>query len=274
MAKEQVSGMTDEERFRFDLTGFIVRPAILAPDEIAAVIDQIDRIKHDPKSLPVAERGVPGGASSVLIDHPKVVEVLHEVIGQDVRLEGTFCVWRKKGEWAGDLHGGGPGQIDPIFGYRCQNGRIQAGMVRVVFELTDICKEDGATHFIPGSHKANFPMHPEHMSLEDGQRSEFLTTYECPAGSAIFFTENLCHAGPHWRRDMPRVAVLNAYSHLATHWHRLTIAPEVVAGLPREKQAYFREPWIADFRTGPATHNTIKRFLESDEAPVNTDHKP
>ena len=37
MAKEQVSGMTDEERFRFDLTGFLVRPAILAPDEIAAI---------------------------------------------------------------------------------------------------------------------------------------------------------------------------------------------------------------------------------------------
>ncbi|HCN07763.1 MAG TPA: hypothetical protein DIT01_07495 [Lentisphaeria bacterium] len=55
MAKEQVSGMTDEERFRFDLTGFIVRPAILAPDEIAAIIDQIDRIKHDPESLPEQE---------------------------------------------------------------------------------------------------------------------------------------------------------------------------------------------------------------------------
>ena len=274
MAEEQMSGMTDEEKFRFDLTGFLVRPAILAPDEIAAIIAQIDRIKHDSESLPPAERGVPGGASSVLIDHPKVIEVLHEIIGKDVRLEGTFCVWRNKGEWAGDLHGGGPGQIDPIFGYRCQNGRIHAGMVRVVFELTDIAKQDGATHFIPGSHKANFPMHPDHMSLEGGQRSEFLTSYECPAGSAIFFTENLCHAGPYWQRDTPRVAVLNAYSHLATHWHRLTIAPEIMAGLPREKQAYFREPWIADFRTGPATHNTIERFIEGDEAPVNTDHRP
>ena len=32
--------------------------------------------------------------------------------------------------------------------------------------------------------------------------------YECPAGSAIFFTENLCHAGPVWQRNTPRVAVL------------------------------------------------------------------
>ena len=267
-------GMTDEEKFRFDLNGFLVRPAILEQDEIAALVDQIDRIHHDPESLPPAERAMPGGAASLLIDHPKVTEVLHEIIGPEIRLEGTYCVWRKKGERHGDLHGGGPNQIDPIFGYRCQNGRIHAGMVRVVFELTAVGREDGGTHFIPGSHKANFPMHPDHLSLAEGERSEFLRSYECPAGSAVFFTENLCHAGPPWRRETPRVAVLNAYSHLATHWHRLTIPPAVLAALPRHKQAYFRDPWIADFRTSPATNNTAERFLEKGEAPIDTNHQP
>jgi len=266
--------MTDEEKFSFDLNGFLVRPAILEADEIAAIVEQIDRIKHDPQSLPETERHMPGGAASLLIDHPKVVEVLHEIIGPEVRLEGTFCVWRERGEKHGDLHGGGPGQIDPIFGYRCANGRIHAGMVRVVFELTEVSKEDGATVFIPGSHKANFSMHPDHMKLEDGGRSEFLYSYACPAGSAIFFTENLCHAGPVWQRETPRVAVLNAYAHLATHWHRLTVPSAVIGALPREKQAYFREPWIADFRTAPATHNTVERFLEKGEAPIGTDHEP
>ena len=200
--------------------------------------------------------------------------MLHDVIGPEIRLESSFCVWRTKGEAHGDLHGGGPQQGDPIFGYRVHNGRIHAGMVRVVFELTDVSKDDGGTHFIAGSHKSNFPMHPDHLSLEPGRRSPFLTTYECPAGSAIFFTENVCHAGPEWRRDTPRVAVLNAYAHLATHWHRLTLPAEVMESLPREKQAYFRPPWIADFRTRPATHNTIERFLENDEEMVSVDHQP
>jgi hypothetical protein len=266
--------MTDEERFRFDLTGFLVRPAILTPDEVEAIREQIYRIKHNPESLPPEHRAVPGGPASVLIDHPKVIEVLHEIIGPQIRLEGTYCVWRKKGEQHGGLHGGGPQQADPIFGYRANNGRIHAGMVRVVFEFTDVGKDDGGTHFIVGSHKANFPMHPDHLSLEEGERSPFLMSYDCPAGSAVFFTENLCHAGPIWKRDTPRVAVLNAYSHLATHWHRLRIPPEVLAALPREKQAYFREPWIADFRTSPATHNTIERFLENDEAPIDTNRTP
>jgi hypothetical protein len=47
-----------------------------------------------------------------------------------------------------------------------------------------------------------------------------------------------------------------------------------MAGLPREKQAYFREPWVADFRTSPATKNTIDRFVGNEEPPVNTDHQP
>ena len=266
--------ITEEERFRFDLTGFLVRPAILTSEEIDVIIDQIDRIKHDSQSLPPEHRAVPGGPSSVLIDHPKAIDVVHEIIGPDIRLEGTYCVWRLKGEAHGELHGGGPQQADAIFGYRVNNGRIHAGMVRVVFELTDVGKADGGTHFIAGSHKANFPMHPDHMSLEPGKRSEFLMSYDCPAGSAIFFTENVCHAGPVWQRDTPRVAVLNAYAHLATHWHRLNIPPEVLAALPREKQAYFREPWIADFRTSPATANTIERFVNNEETTINTDHRP
>ena len=266
--------MTESERFHFDLAGFVVRPAILAADEIDAIVDQIDRIKRDPDSLPPAHRAVPGGPSSVLIDHPRVVDVLHDIIGPEIRLESSGSVWRSKGEAHGDLHGGGPQQGDPIFGYRVNNGRIHAGMVRVVFELTDVAKGDGGTHFIAGSHKSNFPMHPDHMSLEPGKRSPFLTTYECPAGSAIFFTENVCHAGPEWRRDTPRVAVLNAYAHLATHWHRLTLPAEVLESLPREKQAYFRPPWIADFRTKPATHNTIERFVGNDEEMVSVDHRP
>ena len=42
--------MTEEERFRFDLAGFLVRPAILTPDEVAAIVDQADRIRHNPES--------------------------------------------------------------------------------------------------------------------------------------------------------------------------------------------------------------------------------
>lgn len=262
--------MTEEERFRFDLTGFLVRPAILADDEIAAMADQVKRLHTDPDSLPPEHRAVPSGPSSILIDHPKIIEVLEQVIGPDVRLESTFSVLRHQGVDGGQpLHQGGRLQADPIFGYRVQEGRIFAGMVRVVIELTDVRKEDGATKFLVGSHKSNFPVHPDHMGLDESTCSEFLVGYDCPAGSAIFFTENLAHAGVPWRRDTPRIAILSAYSHLATRFHRPNWRPEVLAALPAEKRAYMRDPWLRDFSTRPATPNSREKFLA--EASTATD---
>ena len=56
--------MTDEEKFRFDLTGFLVRPAILERNEVDAIVNQIDRIHHNKESLPPEHRAVPGGPAS------------------------------------------------------------------------------------------------------------------------------------------------------------------------------------------------------------------
>ena len=160
--------------------GFLVRPAIITPEQCAEIRDQVIRINKDPESLPPEHRNVPGGPASLLIDHPAVLGVLEELIGKDVRLESPGCVVREKGQRHGELHGGGPRQIDPIFGYRTQNGRIHAGMVRVIFEFSEIRRGDGGTHFLAGSHKAAFPMDESHMSLEPGKQSPFLVSYDCP----------------------------------------------------------------------------------------------
>eukprot|EP01043_Picozoa_sp_COSAG02_P063346 COSAG02_NODE_8953_length_2384_cov_1.177243_3_plen_188_part_00 len=160
--------------------GFLVRPAIITAEQCAAIREQVIAINRDPSSLPPHHQNVPGGPASLLIDHPAVLGVLHEIIGKDVRLESPGCVVREQGQRHGELHGGGPRQIDPIFGYRTQDGRIHAGMVRVIFELSEIRQGDGGTHFLAGSHKAAFPMDPSHLSLEAGKQSPFLVSYDCP----------------------------------------------------------------------------------------------
>ena len=44
--------MTEEEKFRFDLTGYLVRESVLTRDEVSAICDQILRIRDDPLSMP------------------------------------------------------------------------------------------------------------------------------------------------------------------------------------------------------------------------------
>jgi hypothetical protein len=90
-----------------------VRPAIITPEQVVAIRDQVLRIHHDPEGLPPAERAVPGGASSLLIDHPAVLGVLHEIIGKEVRLEAPGSTVRELGGSAGPLHGAGVGARAP-----------------------------------------------------------------------------------------------------------------------------------------------------------------
>ena len=60
--------------------GCFVCSALLL-QEVAAVREQVYLIKHNKEALPPHERRVPGGAASLLIDHPAVIEVLEDFYG-------------------------------------------------------------------------------------------------------------------------------------------------------------------------------------------------
>ena len=102
---EQESGMsaieytplTQREKVLFDLKGFILFPAVLSAEEIAPIKEQCEALRQDPESLPPAGRKLPGGAAEVLIDHPAVMRVLHEIIDDEtekIRCENCFLSYR------------------------------------------------------------------------------------------------------------------------------------------------------------------------------------
>ena len=152
--------LTDEEKFLFDLKGYLRFPAVLTTDEIAAVKDQALRITHEPESLPAAERRLPGGAASMLIDHPAVLRVLLGIIGKldKIRLESAFVNYREQDDtrrpWS--PHAGGR-TLNPNYSYNFHAGQIYSGMTRVVWELNEVEHGKGGTAFMPGSHKSQFP---------------------------------------------------------------------------------------------------------------------
>ena len=173
--------MTDEQRYVFDLKGYLLIPEALRAGEVSALKDQIETIRHEPESLPPHERSLPGGAAAMLIDHPVVMDILGEIIGE-VRMESSWFAYREKGQGGPPPHGG-TRNVNPNFNYQCVNGKIYSALTRVVVELNEVRHGEGGTQVAPGSHKANFSP-PERLDDFD---SGVWETYSCPPGSMIVF---------------------------------------------------------------------------------------
>jgi hypothetical protein len=75
--------MTDEQKFIFDLKGWIAIPGVLTDAEIESVKAHVIAQKEDPESLDPLERYAVSGPSQFLLDHPVVVGVLREILAAD-----------------------------------------------------------------------------------------------------------------------------------------------------------------------------------------------
>ena len=85
------------------------------------------------------------------------MRVLHQIIDEDtekIRCENCFLSYRTIGDshkgW--DPHAGGK-SVNPNYSYQYHDGKIHAGMTRVVWELNGVEKGKGGTELIQGSHK-------------------------------------------------------------------------------------------------------------------------
>ena len=217
--------MTDEQRFHFDLKGWVLIPGVLEEDEIAAIRDHLHRFKTDKQSLPPEERFTFAGPCQILLDHPSVLGVLRETLAPDMapdcygfRLDQSMPLYREynvdglDGHAGGGLHGKYPDivQLGP-FAYNCRDGQIFSGLTRTIWELSEVVPEGGGTMFMSGSHKNHFAV-PE--AYQD-KHSSVWESYACPPGSVIVFAESLHHAGGTWMNpNEPRYALSNCYAPL------------------------------------------------------------
>ncbi len=155
-------GMTPEQKFFFDLKGYILLPQVLSPSECAEIIAEVDTEGY---SIWTSKKALD------LIDHPAIVPILTELLaepsfvnedGYPFRCEGSFTTVRDPG-WPVSERGdnGLPHVVRPpqqanAMRYQCEGGKIFSGLTRVVWELTDVVAGQGNTSFLSGSHKAHF----------------------------------------------------------------------------------------------------------------------
>lgn len=243
--------MTDAQKYVFDLKGWICLPGLF--DE-----EQLDRIRQHQMdflyrrdSLPPEERDNHGGPSQVLLDHPAVVGALNEILSHrplatedcyGFRYDHTYTSHRKAGHDNFRPHGGGAyfSFCGNSHIYQMLPGQVHSGLTRVVWELNEVGPGDGGTMFLTGSHKAAFPR-PEEIS---GRESSLWETYTCPPGSAVIFTEALCHTGTRWTNETrDRLSLFTCYNTVNAKWGKGCPAPEVIAALPPKRQTLFRGVW-------------------------------
>jgi len=248
--------MTDEQKFFFDLRGWILLPSVLDESEI----EEIKKVVYDG-----ARRSYEAPLDR-LLDHPTIIGVLSEILSEDpfvkdecygFRCEGSFTTVRPPG-WSKSERGdnGLPHVVRPpqqanAMRYQVAGNKIFAGLTRVVWELEEVKEGQGGTTFLSGSHKAHFNYggpskwtpNIKGSPWEDSMRAA-MDEYSCPPGSVVIFTESLVHAANDWTNpDNPRCAVFNCYNSIWAQWHKMNLNYETVAAMPPRRRTLFRGTW-------------------------------
>ena len=222
--------MTEEERYLFDLQGFLVVPGLLSTSEVKqlnALLDErelwAEAAKRPPKdhrsSLklhigPVLEWGQP---FRDLVSDARLISYLRELVGEKCRLDHEYAILMKQGAGELRLHGGAT-PYDPAQYYHFRNERMYCGLTVFSWCLTDSGGAHGGFCCIPGSHKSNLTCPPSFRSLE--RQGPWLHCPEAPAGSLVIFTEALTHGTQPWTAGHERRSLLYKYSPGHQSWSR------------------------------------------------------
>lgn len=216
--------MTEQERYFFDLKGYLVLRNVLSPEQVAAmnaIIDRTERLpaddlrpparlfrpKGDGHDMRISNVKELGESFEALIDLEPVVSLVKEAMGTPIRLNHDYAILRyHAGDFTHFHLGNTP--VSPSCQFRMHDGKFLSTLVKVVYPLTDQDVADGCFSVIPGSHKSNFP-NPYGNGPEDIPIRE---PVPCRAGDAILFTEALSHGSEVNRSGRPRRTLYYAYS--------------------------------------------------------------
>ena len=253
--------MSTDEKYLFDLLGFVVVRDVLSKEHLSIANTAIDgqaltrspKYFHDSNALKGENSSTRLGANKNLMElsspscdpfremlaHPKTIPHLNTILGEGWRLDhGPGLIAMDKGCSGNLLHGNFDNA--PYF-YR--EGKIFTGLCVIEYLLADEGPGDGGVCVVPESHKANLTC-PDKM-LEWEQYQEYVTEIHGKAGDAIIFTEACTHGTLPWTADHQRRAVLYKYNTghmswgggglpglLPAYWNELTAPQQAALLLP------------------------------------------
>ncbi|MFT5366885.1 MAG: hypothetical protein ACI8V2_001835 [Candidatus Latescibacterota bacterium] len=221
MAQEDLYQVSEEEKFVFDLDGYIVIKDVLSSDEV----DELNAIADKKMAAQTGDGGYKnvrkpstwGTPFQLLMDHPRVMPYLLEFLGPKVRIDHDYLIFMDKGAKRGSLHGGENGNEGDHW-YKYRDGVIRTGLTVVTFFTAPAGAGDGGFSCIPGTHKTNFlkSIPKDVRSFE--RRPHYVRQPEVEAGDVLIFSEALVHGTMPWTADHQRRAFLYKYSPGHSAW--------------------------------------------------------
>ena len=215
--------MTDNEKYLFDLQGYLTVPDALTPAQLTELNSILDEhIASDCAADMLTHRF--GGLLDWgqpfldLIDNDPITPYLELIVCPKFRLDHVYLDVIRSGTSpiGATLHGGGH-PFNPSQYYRHENGRMHNGLTVVGYSLTDVGPQDGGTGCVPGSHKSNFGFPGEWRNMDEGIQP-FIHRVTGPAGTAVIFTEALTHGALPWTGAGERRTVFFKYSPHPVSW--------------------------------------------------------
>jgi len=208
-------GLTAQQRYFFDLNGYLVLDGVLERRDVEHLETMVDAQRLMPPGPSIESqrfgdeflRWDPGFRD--LLDHPAVLPILRDLLGDHLRLDHAYGIRMAPQSSGLGLHGGGM-PFDPSQYYLHHGGRMYNGLTTVTWSLVDSGPGQGGFGCIPGSHKADEHLPPEIPS-------DWVREVPLSAGSVLIFTEALTHCTIPWTAPHERKAVLFKYApgHLA-----------------------------------------------------------
>ena len=214
--------MNEQERYLFDLNGYLVVPHALTWNQIVALNSILDKkIASEWPSDMRTHRFEPilewGQEYRELIDNPSMVPYLNELLGENFRLDHVYLdvIRSGKGPIGTKLHGGAtPFRADSYFNF--QDGKMHNGLSVVAYNLKDVGLDDGGFGCVPGSHKSNY-IFPEEWKEMD-KLEPIVEKVTGSAGTAVIFTEALTHGTLPWQGLDERRTIFFKYSPPSISW--------------------------------------------------------
>lgn len=219
--------VSEEDRFLFDLEGFLVVKGVFSKEEVGkannAIDKRIDNMQERKGSVRNTKRGTtlagdgktgrqdlagllewPSPDSDIfraVLTHHRLLPYYHEFLGEGYRLDHLpFLINQRPGAEGFSLHGGpldGNGEPNFYLTYTAMKDKIRTSLMGVAVQLTDVNEGDGGFCVLKGSHKANFRV-PESIVHGDAAFLDRLHQPVTQAGDVVLFSEATTHGSLPW----------------------------------------------------------------------------